>query len=151
MIRKAVGAIVIQANEVLLVHKVKMMEGQSGPEQISGEWDFPKGGVKSTDSNVEAILRELKEETGSNAYNIIKEYNEKICFSFSTFIQQKIGYKDQETTMFLVEYTGDRGDLQPQDEEISQVLFFPKSNVLDRLYHEDSKRFYKEFVPESLS
>jgi putative (di)nucleoside polyphosphate hydrolase len=147
MIRRAVGAIVIQKNEVMLVHKVKMMESHSGPEQIAGEWDFPKGGVKSTDSDLkEAILRELKEETGSNAYIIVKEYDEKICFTFSSLVQRKIGYKDQETTMFLVEYTGDRTDLHPQDEEISEVTFFPKSNVLGRLYHEDSKRFYKKFV-----
>lgn len=147
MIRKAVGALVLQKNEVLLVHKVKMMESKTGPEQIIGEWDFPKGGVKSSDLNVkEAILRELKEETGSSAYNIIKEYDQKICFTFSPLVQRKIGYKDQETTMFLVEYTGDRFDLHPQDEEISQVVFFPKSNVLDTLYHEDSKRFYREFV-----
>jgi putative (di)nucleoside polyphosphate hydrolase len=124
-----------------------MMESKAGPEKILGEWDYPKGGVKGSDSNLqEAILRELKEETGSNQYTIVKEYEEKICFTFSPVVQRKIGYKDQETTMFLVEYTGDRSDLQPQDAEINQVVFFPVKQVLDSLFHEDSKRFFRKFI-----
>lgn len=34
-IRLAVGAIVVQNNEYLLVHKVKQMEGPDGPTDIS--------------------------------------------------------------------------------------------------------------------
>jgi putative (di)nucleoside polyphosphate hydrolase len=147
MIRTAVGAIVIQREEILLVHKVKMMDSKSGAEDIPGEWDFPKGGVKSSDIDLrEAILRELKEETGSEQYKIVKKCDEKIRFTFSQSVQSKIGFIGQETTMFQVEYIGDRSDLQPEDSEIDQVSFFPKSRVLNILYHEDSREFFRRFV-----
>lgn len=41
--RLAVGAVIMQSNEVLLVHKVKVMtEGQEN-DKGKGTWDFPKG------------------------------------------------------------------------------------------------------------
>ena len=46
-IRYAVGAIIQQGQEYLLVHKVKAMDLPGGPKNIPGMWDFPKGGVKS--------------------------------------------------------------------------------------------------------
>lgn len=147
MIRNAVGAIITQGDEILLVHKVKMMDGKNGPEETPGQWDFPKGGVLSSDLDLSsALLRELKEETGSAQYRVIKKFEEKICFEFPKFLREKLGYESQETTMFQVEYIGDRTELKPQDKEIDQVNFFPKSNVLGILFHEDSKEFYKRFV-----
>jgi putative (di)nucleoside polyphosphate hydrolase len=78
-IRKAVGAVVFQNDEYLLVHKVKSINGKAN---IAGHWDFPKGGVEESDRDFEAaIIRELKEETGSDNYRIINKFDKKICFS----------------------------------------------------------------------
>ena len=149
MIRKAVGAIVKWKDKFLLVHKVKMMDGKEGPEMIEGEWDFSKGGVKPDETDFsKAILRELKEETGSDKYEILKELDEKICFTFAPEIQKKLGFEKQETTIFIVEYTGDGSDLAPQDEEIDMVEFFTREEVLEILHHNNTKEFFKKFVPE---
>lgn len=77
MIRHAVGAIVFQEDEVLLVHKVKRSEAASELDSFQAEWDFPKGGVKDGEFLEDAILRELFEETGSTAYLIIEELADK--------------------------------------------------------------------------
>ncbi|WP_330949449.1 NUDIX hydrolase [Virgibacillus sp. MG-45] len=62
MIRNAVGAIIFQGTDFLLVHKVKISSLSSGNEDIKGEWDFPKGGVEREDNSLEdAILRELED------------------------------------------------------------------------------------------
>lgn len=147
MIRKAVGAIIYQGDEILLVHKVKMSEAKTGPEDIDGEWDFPKGGVKSTDSNLEeALLRELYEETGSTDYQIIRQFDQKVRFEFPQHIKEKIGYGSQETTMFYVEFQGDRLSLQPIDNEISQVKFVKRDEVLGELSYDETKEYYKLVV-----
>ena len=51
-IRRAVRAIIIQDNKILMVHTNK------------GDYKFPGGGVKREESKEEALMREVTEETG---------------------------------------------------------------------------------------
>ncbi|MHA1678905.1 MAG: NUDIX domain-containing protein [Promethearchaeota archaeon] len=142
-IRKAVGAIVIKKDKFLLIHKVKMMNSLKGPEKIKPRWDFPKGGVKNKDINLEnAILRELKEETGSDEYRIIKKFDEKIIFEFPDKIKQKLGFEKQEITMFLIKFYGDENKLKSQDDEIDNIKLFSKIEVEKQITFEDSKSFF---------
>src|SRR5438105_4676899 len=109
MIKKichAVGAIIVQNNEYLLVHKVMQMEGPDGPTSTDPVWDFPKGGVHPAETPLNALWRELREETGSQQYRVIKQFPGSISFSFNAATQQTIGYTRQDTTMFLVQYVG---------------------------------------------
>lgn len=143
MIREAVGAIVKSNDKFLLIHKVKIMDARVVAIEIEGEWDFPKGGIKRDDLDLKkAILRELREETGSDQYLIIKEFREKITFTFPPAIRDKLGYQSQETTMFLVEYVGDKSDLKPQDEEIDEIRFLSKEEAMNRLHHQEMKEFF---------
>ena len=146
-IRKAVGAIVKQKDLFLLIHKVKMMNSLNGPEKIKPRWDFPKGGVKQSDLNLEqAILRELKEETGSDNYKIVKQFNEKIVFDFPDKIKDKLGFHSQEVTMFLVEFLGDKKLLKSQDDEIDNINFFSKDEVNNMISFQDSKDFFNRNI-----
>ncbi|CAG7637129.1 NUDIX hydrolase [Paenibacillus allorhizosphaerae] len=141
MIRKAVGAIVQYNGKFLLVHKVKGAQGK-----ISGVWDFPKGGLESHDDHLEAaLLRELKEETGSAMYVIKKQYEAKVSFAFDAPTRQIIGFEKQETTMFLVEYTGDMTDLKTEDDEIDGVRWFTKEDVV-RLVFPEARQFFEQYV-----
>ncbi|MCX6708954.1 MAG: NUDIX hydrolase [Candidatus Woesearchaeota archaeon] len=147
MIRKAVAAIVEKEGKFLLVHKVKMMDSKQGPEKIEGEWGFSIGGVKPGEIDFsKALMRELKEETGSDNYRIVRKFEEKMCFTFPPHIQKKLGFEKQETTMFLVEYLGDGTDITPQDEEIDKIEFFTKDELIAKLHHDNSREFFKKFV-----
>jgi putative (di)nucleoside polyphosphate hydrolase len=143
MIRKAVGAIVFQNNEFLIIHKTKINTNK-GKRNIKGEWDFIKGGVEERDNDLkESILRELKEETGSSEYRILKQYDEKICFNFPDIIKKEIGYDKQETTMYLVEFLGDAKMLIPIDNEISDIKFIEKEKVQEMVTNQETKDFFK--------
>ncbi|OXT16607.1 NUDIX hydrolase [Bacillus sp. OG2] len=143
MIRIAVGAIVLQGEEYLLVHKVKRSALRDSGGNMKGEWDFPKGGVEESDEDLKAaILRELAEETGSAEYRIIKQLDEKISFSFDREFAEKTGLSRQETVMFVVEYVGNRSDLKAEDSEINEVEFVERDEVLKRLAHGESKEFF---------
>lgn len=144
MIRKAVGAIVFQGEHYLIVHKTNI-HTKTGKKPINGEWDIVKGGVESSDENLnEAILRELKEETGSTQFQIVKPFEEKICFEFPAHVKEKIGFDRQETTVFLVEYIGNQASLQPIDDEISEIQFVEKDQWLQKLTHIDTREFVKK-------
>ncbi len=137
--RLAVGAVIMQSNEVLLVHKVKVMTEGEENDKVKGTWDFPKGGVEESDVNLEeALLGELEEETGSKAYKIIRRYNETIDFKFPK------GYKyaSQKTIMYHVIYTGDRSDIKAKDEEIDDIKFVEYREVLNSLELEETKSFF---------
>lgn len=145
-IRHAVGAIVQQGQEYLLVHKVKVMDTLEGPKSIPGMWDFPKGGVKPGEPLCEAVLREVREETGGERYRIVKQFDETIDFAFDEGVRHTIGYDRQETSMFLLEYLGDRLELGSLDEEIDQVHFFSALEVCRHLAHQETKDYFVRVV-----
>jgi putative (di)nucleoside polyphosphate hydrolase len=146
MIRKAVGAIVTAGEKYLLIHKAKINTLQ-GKQRIEGEWDFIKGGMEKSDLNpASAIKRELREETGSDAFTIQKELEEKIIFTFPEKTSERIGFHSQETIMFLVKFHGKEEDLLPEDEEISQIGFFSQEEVMDKLAHVETKQYLKQYL-----
>lgn len=124
------------------------MESTDSPKDMKGEWDFVKGGIMSHEkSKEEALFRELKEETGSINYSMVKEYSEKLRFVFKSEFQQT-GFIHQETTMFLVEFNGDISDLRPHDQEIDQIAIFSKEEVYSALTHLESKKYFQQIVLE---
>ncbi|MDQ0111243.1 histidine phosphatase family protein [Paenibacillus harenae] len=136
-VRKAVGAIVFQRNEFLLVHKLL-----NTFDKESGVWDFPKGGVEEEDLSLkDAIMRELFEETGTDKYIIKQELPEKITFYFEDDIKKKIGFECQETTMFLVEFVGNKNDLKPCGEEIDEILLVDLEKLLEKLSHKETTAY----------
>ncbi|WP_077619526.1 NUDIX domain-containing protein [Bacillus sinesaloumensis] len=148
MSRQAVGAIVYKDSQFLLVHK-KQIITKSGPEKITGEWDFIKGGIEAIDESPQhAILRELKEETGTSHFLIKKQFDEKICFDFPEKIKEKIGFESQQTTMFLVEHTGSTKDLLPADEEITELQYFTEEEVMSRLTHDETRSFFSRHLSQ---
>ena len=69
-VRQAVGAIVTCGEQFLIIHKTKI-NTVKGKQAIKGEWDFVKGKIEKQDRSPEAaILRELKEETGSEQFQV---------------------------------------------------------------------------------
>ncbi len=48
----------------------------------AGHWDFPKGHVEKGESDVQATLRELKEETGIVDAEILPGFSERIRYFF---------------------------------------------------------------------
>lgn len=139
-VRTAVGAIIYQYNEVLLVHKVKSMNMDHGVKNTIASWDFPKGGVLPTDSSLEeAILRELREETGSQNYRIVRKFADEISFHFP----KGHPFDRQVTVMFEVEYLGDRTDLMPIDEEIAEVRFYEKDCLIQVIWLDETIEFIK--------
>lgn len=124
-----------------------MMSSIDGPETIKPRWDFPKGGIKDSDRDLEhAILRELKEETGSDEFEVVKQFSEKIFFEFPEKIQDKLGFRSQEVTMFSVNFLGTENSLKSQDEEVDEIKFFSKEEVNRLISFEDSKEFFNRNI-----
>lgn len=152
MIRKAVGAIVTQAQDVLMVFKTKIMNTNRQTQEIEGYWDFPKGGVlEGCEPITRALFRELYEETGSRDFEIIKAFPDPIFFHFSKELVGVTGFRAQETRMFHVSFTGNRSRLHPQDEEIERIQFFPYEQVNGLIHLDETKVFWKRYCSNLLN
>ncbi|UTR06789.1 NUDIX domain-containing protein [Alkalihalobacillus sp. LMS6] len=146
MIRQAVGAIVVTKDAYVLVCK-SWQNTKDGKERIEDEWDIVKGGVEDEDESLEAaVLRELYEETGSKAFILRDPFREKLTFAFPPEVKKRIGFETQETTVFLVEFTGDLEDLTPKDKEISKLKAVGSDQLMDYITHDETKQFFQKYI-----
>jgi putative (di)nucleoside polyphosphate hydrolase len=66
-------------------------------------WQFPQGGIDAGETPREALMRELLEEIGTNAVEILGEYPEWIQYDFPEAKTTKVyPFKGQRQRYFLV-------------------------------------------------
>lgn len=66
-------------------------------------WQFPQGGIDEGESNIEALMRELKEEIGTNDVEILAEYPKWITYDFPKTTKSKLyPFRGQTQKYFLV-------------------------------------------------
>jgi putative (di)nucleoside polyphosphate hydrolase len=70
---------------------------------IEDAWQFPQGGIDEGETPKEALLRELKEEIGTNDVEILAEYPKWLSYDFPGKIAKKMyPYDGQTQKYFLV-------------------------------------------------
>ncbi len=68
-------------------------------------WQFPQGGIDNGEEVQEALFREMEEEIGTDAAEIIAEYPEWISYDFPEKIAKKMKpYKGQTQRYFLMKF-----------------------------------------------
>lgn len=72
----------------------------------SGHWDFPKGHIEEGESDREAVVREIKEETGIKDIRFIEGFKEKISYFFRhgpKYKKKKNSLVHKEVLFYLAE------------------------------------------------
>jgi putative (di)nucleoside polyphosphate hydrolase len=93
-----------------------------------GEWQMPQGGMDEGESPIEAALRELKEETGTDKADIIRVHEQKIRYDFpddlAITLSKRWGdyYTGQEQTWFAMRFTGHDSDIDLDADEQKEFL-----------------------------
>ncbi len=118
-------------------------------------WQFPQGGIDPDESVETALLRELKEEIGTDEVEILAEYPEWISYDFpkKTKNLRRYPFKGQRQKYFLVRLKeGAKIDLEafetPEFEEYRYVtmeeLFQRITFFKRRVYRQVIDYFIKE-------
>ena len=116
-----------------------------------GHWDFPKGHIEENESAEEAMLRELKEETGIASVKVIPGFEERITY----FFKQNGETIKKEVIFFLVESAtkGVRLSFEhigyewlPYKEAVKKVTFNNAKQVLKKAYEFLKQRSLGDFI-----
>ena len=121
--RKAVtGYIVDKKNNFLLIQNL---------EYKKNHWRPPGGGIDEGEDPESALLRELKEELGTNKFEVIlkgKSIN-KYEWPQAVIERYKNKYRGQERVQFLVKFTGKISDIKINKREIKNAKWVPLSEL----------------------
>lgn len=126
--RKTVVGVVHQDKEFLLVQK----------HHWKGWWDFPQGGVDNEESLESNLLRELKEELGTDQFgNPINTYiTQQRGFSPETLKHYPDrGFVGKHLHYFIVVFLGNRNDIVLGN-DLSDKIWRNEMKLLDLIYHE---------------
>ncbi len=110
-----VGVIINKRGEVFVAHR-------SSPDR-GGQGQFPQGGVDPGESPEAAVLREMREETGSSGYEIMGEGRKKFQYNWRHFYRPLFSNtkraRGQRQTVFYLKYTAGHDDFKLNQRELS--------------------------------
>jgi 8-oxo-dGTP pyrophosphatase MutT (NUDIX family) len=126
----AAGIVINEKNEILMVKNPRR------------GWEFPGGQVEVGESLINAVRREIFEETGIDA-----EVGEVFCISSNTGKYPGYnGVKEIPTKIILDFICKVKGGIPRSSDENSETAFVPKNKVLELIQAPAYKERYKAFL-----
>lgn len=105
---------------------------------ITGDWFFLGGGIEQGETELEALKRELLEESGYSIKNI--KYFDKVT---SWADGKKRGPLDITATFYTAEF--DKKITEPIEKD-HKVIWVNPSEYINKLYHEYQRNILDEYV-----
>jgi putative (di)nucleoside polyphosphate hydrolase len=141
--RNGVGIMLINDNKKIFVGK--RIDNKSA-------WQMPQGGINQDENIVDAVKRELKEETGVSSIKIIKKSDKIYTYDLPDYLLGKIWkgrFKGQKQTWFLAQFLGtdDEINLDQKNAEFKEWKWVG-INELPDLIVPFKKNLYQELVKE---
>lgn len=95
-------------------------------------WQFPQGGIDEGESPMQALLRELKEEIGTDSVDVLCEHEEWMTYDFPKGALKKFHpFAGQRQKYFLVRLKLDSSiNLDTQHPEFDRYKFLSLDEVL---------------------
>jgi len=87
---------------------------------VRGAWQFPQGGIDSGESEEKALRRELREEIGTDAVEVVSTASSLVSYDFPENMKAKVAeqWRGQTQRWFLVRFRpGHLPDLSKSDGE----------------------------------
>ena len=143
-LRTGVGAIVLNKNNKVFVGKRRDNPGKN--------WQMPQGGVDKGESCIDAMKRELLEETGIKNIEILKEIDRWIEYELPDYLLGKIWkgkYRGQKQKWFIVRFIGkdEEINLQTSHPEFIEWKWIEAENLPNVIVN-FKKKLYENLLPE---
>tara|TARA_B100000530_G_scaffold311269_1_gene238219 strand:+ start:556 stop:1026 length:471 start_codon:yes stop_codon:yes gene_type:complete len=105
-LRIGVGAIVLNNNNHVFVGKRK--------DNPINKWQMPQGGVEKNEDLLNAMKRELYEETSITSIKVLKELDSWLSYELPSNLLGRIWkgkYRGQKQKWFIVRFTGNENEI----------------------------------------
>ena len=105
-LRIGVGAVLLNKNNQVFVGKRR--------DNPVNKWQMPQGGVDNNEKLIDALKRELYEETSVKSYEIIHELDRWLTYELPENLLGKIWrgkYRGQKQRWFLMRYLGNEKEI----------------------------------------
>ena len=105
-LRTGVGIVVLNSENKVFVGKRR--------DNPFDKWQMPQGGVDPHESLIEAMKRELEEETSIKNIRVLKEFDEWLEYELPRDLVGKIWrgkYRGQKQKWFVVKFLGDDSEV----------------------------------------
>lgn len=110
--RPCVGAVLFDDRGLVLVaRRADQPAGEAG----AGAWQLPQGGLDEGESPREAVLRELREEIGTDRAEILAEHGEWLTYDLPEHLIGKAWggrWRGQRQRWFALRFTGAESDIR---------------------------------------
>jgi len=138
-LRQAVSVVVFKEDKFL------MTSSKGWPEN---SWCFPQGGINSGETHFEAAKRELKEELGTDKFNLFTKSKIEHTYLFPDKIKGKKGCEGQYQTVWFAEFFGDFEDIKPNKDELMQQAWFKREEIIKNMAYPEQKETFKKVLEE---
>ena len=105
-LRIGVGAVLLNKNNQVFVGKRR--------DNPVNKWQMPQGGVDNNEELVDALKRELYEETSVKSYEIIHELDRWLTYELPENLLGKIWrgkYRGQKQKWFILRFSGEENEI----------------------------------------
>ncbi len=146
--REKSAAIVINNKKQLLLVQLQAYR--------DSDWNIPGGGVDEGETPEEALKRELKEELGTDKFEILEKSKIKNQYEWPSWLIAKDIvnkkpniYRGQAMNQFIVRFTGSNSDIKIQEEEIRKYKWVEYNELEEHLSFEGQWENIKKVIEES--
>lgn len=128
--RKKVSAVIVNSENSILLVQLNVYD--------DNQWNVPGGGIEKDESPEEALHRELREELGTDKFEILErsEIINKYDFPdnlIETIIKEGKNFRGQEQIQFVVRFTGEDPDIVIQEDEVRRYKWVTVSELQSHL------------------
>jgi putative (di)nucleoside polyphosphate hydrolase len=143
-LRLGVGAIVLNKQNRVFVGKRK--------DNPVNKWQMPQGGVNDGEKLIDAMKRELEEETGIKNIKILKEVNGWSEYELPDYLLGKVWrgkYRGQKQKWFVVRFLGNDSEinLKTNKPEFIEWQWLNIENLTEVIVH-FKRKVYEKLLPE---
>ena len=143
-LRIGVGAVLLNKNNQVFVGKRR--------DNPVNKWQMPQGGVDNNEKLVDALKRELYEETSVKSYEIIHELDRWLTYELPENLLGKIWrgkYRGQKQRWFILRFSGEENEINVNTKKPEFLEWkWAEIESLPNIIVDFKKKVYEELLVE---